>query len=211
MSSIIIRYCSPKYSNNLYNDYVESGLGLNKLQLDESKSKNEIRTLLSNLNSISMNSINDIYFAKSKVSRETALLIAQELNIKKVSVSSTLNNVLHDFTRLTSEKYWKNGRNPSKEQFFKLRKKFLEDFLDDKLLEPKSKTLNRIEKLVELIKTKNVIMITHGIMIKLIEIRLGIGFDQSKKEIINFANIQEPFFGALKGLTISNELEFKYI
>lgn len=187
--NILIRYASPTYSNDLYDDYCKSGLLQDVLHISE-KGLEEIAIA-------HFTEAKKIYFADSHVASETATAIAERYNIKDLELLPELKNIKHDFT-----KYIQKSELNDLSKMLYLRKQFFTDLINDKLLEEKSDIINRFMSLKKFLDTEtNAIFVTHGLTLVALKIFLTIGFDTSIENFGKVVDFSLPFYGSLKGFS----------
>jgi broad specificity phosphatase PhoE len=189
--NILIRYSKVNYSDNLYMDYYKSGIGEDTLKLSED-GKEDIKHFSPDIN------IKRIFYSPSSSCKETALEFQKKFGKVEIVELQELSNVKHDFSKLTDKNLWANGT-PDNKEMQKLRTKFIESFLEDKLLERRNEIEKWLLKLREILDSeKDGLFITHGIVLKLFEL-LFKNTIQNKENLIANAELEKPFYGALKG------------
>lgn len=184
----VIRYASPKYSNDLYQDYIDTGLLVDKLELS-----NEALIETSKFDPGFKPAM--IFCAPSTVSIQTAEILGSKFN-SEIQVLDDLINIKHDFKHYIKNK--EELDSPIKMQI--LRSSFLEDLLDDNLLEPKDNIYKRLRRVdTKLTESDNSLVITHGILMTAMYLYLKRYFNFRFEEAKKVADTSIPFYGSLKG------------
>lgn len=114
--------------------------------------------------------LENVIFASSlKRGVETANLLAKKYGIKKVLLLDDLKEVIFDLQDFLSEKeFEKEGSNL-------VRKKFIESFIKDKLVEKRSRIEARIQKIFDDLNkypNGNYLLISHSFFMKILQIYL---------------------------------------
>jgi broad specificity phosphatase PhoE len=172
-------------------DYYNSGIGKDTLKLSE-EGREDIKYFLPEIN------IKKIFHSPNFGCKETALEFQKRLGKVEIVKLQELSNVKHDFSELTNKQLWKNGT-PDDKEMEKLRTRFIESFLEDTLLERRNEIEKRLLELKEILDSeKDGLFITHGIVLKLFELLFKNNISDNEKLISN-AELDKPFYGALKG------------
>jgi len=204
MGNLIIRYAEVEHSPNLYQDYVQSGLlqdssVLTKKGLEQTK--NAV---------FKLKKIGKIYYSPKPAAKQTAELLSEILRVPSEELA-LLENIKHDFSKLTNFELWKEN-NPGDEEMYNLRKNFILQFMNDELLESKQAATRRIITLMDIMtKEKNSLFISHGIFIKMFYLYCRTHFEGELAEILNKADLDKTFYGSLSGIEYQSLKEINLI
>jgi len=137
-----------------------------------------------------LKSYKKIYCSQSKQSIQTANLLWNNVNILP-----ELKNIKHDLSKFT-DKWLRSNLNEN--VLYDLRKNFIQEFVNDNLIEKKKNIYLRFQSLDILTMQEEAIFITHGIVLILFEVYKKWLFEASFDEVIKHIDISKPFYWALK-------------
>jgi broad specificity phosphatase PhoE len=199
MTQTFIRYADLVHTNNLYEDYYQSGLLKGNPDLSEN---GKLKTAKYAREVVKKNIVN-IFFSPSAACRQTALLINDTLNCNMVELP-LLQNLKHDFSLLTKKELWIDSC-PTQKTLIDLRMEFFRQFQNNLLLENTTDCIKRIELIYNFsIKNENSLYITHGIILKLLELHIRSNCQSFQLEsTLSYTDFEKPFFSSLKGFEIN--------
>lgn len=132
---------------------------------------------------------------------ETATLTAQQLGVSETESTPLLNEIKFDLARLlTREEYEKEGSDL-------VRRRFIESFIKDTLLESREKIKNRIELVLDRLKgleSGNYLLVSHSFFMKFMQIYLVRQIDIFKRPhlLSEYFNPKEKTFDFAKGFEV---------
>jgi broad specificity phosphatase PhoE len=195
MSNLLIRHVSPKYSGNLYEDYLLGGL----MQRDFSLSDSGKEIVLTSLNKLRDTGCQKIFYSPATICKEMAQMISNGLKIEMFELSD-LKMVKHDFSQFTNPALWVNGKSPDDSEMKWLRQNSIIHFLQDRLLESKQDIIDRFNSLKNKLDVEKAgLFISHGYTIKLFSLYLRTEFSVSQQEILELAETEKSFGESLQG------------
>lgn len=199
MKNIVVRYSSVIHSSNLAYEYYLSGIG----KYNYSLSKKGISEASKASNSKLLSDIHTVYTSPESKAMQTAKVISSH-KFCKLQSTSLLGNIPHNVELLLGRSVHKDYV-ITKNDLITMRTNFIVHFYNDMLLESKSSIVKRIDWLQQSCKEEgNKLIITHGLVIKLLHLYNQTGFNCSLERMINLSNVTEPFYAPLKGLYYSS-------
>jgi len=198
MNNLLLRYSQPKHTNNIYHDYCVTGKEQNNLPLSEIGKQQIIEFKFPN-------TIKTIYYSPCGIARSTAEEF-QRIHEVEIQSLDLLANIKHDFSEISPQENWTDGH-PSDEHMKTVRKKFIEMFFKDQLIDKRIDTLETFKQLHTFLETSsNSLFITHGIVLTLFRLYILTKFTSTSSTCIKLAETNKPFYGSLKGY-FYNEVE----